>query len=92
MGVKEGRDEKGRWKKGHVAIPNWNSEVNRLRKLLYTSLTNKKAEAIWDKMIKMAIDGDKGACELIMNYAGMKFKEEVKEAVAATPLFERIEN
>jgi len=73
------RDDKGRWLKGHKGAFAWGGEVNRLRKLLYCKLTNKNAADIWQKLIDMAIDGDKGAAEMLMNYAGMKWKEDKEQ-------------
>lgn len=93
MGSSTGRDPKtGRWLPGVNGCP-YSGEINRLKKLLYSALTNKKAIAIWDKMIDMAIHGDKHACQIIMDYAGMKVKDEVKEkiTVETSPIFERIQ-
>ena len=85
--MKKQRDEHtGRFLPGHDGKIAWGAEVNRLRKILYTKLTNKAAGDIWDKMIDMAANGDKGAAELIMNYAGLRWKEEKDAESIAKPL------
>jgi hypothetical protein len=94
MGVSTGRDAKGRWLPGTNGCP-YSGEINRLRRSLYRALTNNKASAIWDKMIDMAIHGDKAAAQLIMTFAGVQIKEEKEKIIVVekeqSPMFERIQ-